>query len=376
MKKFYFNLALVLILSLSFIASAGVCNAQTKESDESGDAIIGTIDIAAVYALHPMMQFYDQKLGLFIKAPKQGTAYDDFLKITQTRRDEFKKLFEGQASEIKRLKEEVDVLKKEVKKLDVQKVIEAAPINEDFDARIQKAVDEDAKKKLLAQRTAELVKVDKKFNTEIEAKNKKINDLLDSYQKIQRSLLKIYYLTPEETAKKFEEITTEIKDTIKLAANKKGLKAVVNLNTVSGRDDKKKQPETTIAEKEKVSSDLSDILANGPDYTKAMSALRTFESGLSKDLLKTKNPEFNETEYVKMLQQMSKDREKEAVSAAYLSKDYIMNLDQLVSATTAPIVYGNTDLTWLTVIAIMVKNGIPKEKAETISEVILNSLKK
>jgi len=376
MKKFYFNLAIILVLSLSFILSAGVCGAQTKESDEGDDAIIGTIDIAAVYALHPMMQYYDQKLELFIKAPKQGTTYEEFMKITQTRRDEFKKLFEGQASEIKRLKEEMDVLKKEVKKLDIQKVVEAAPINENFDSQIQKAADEDSKKKLLAQRTGELVKVDKKFNTEIDAKNKKLNDLLDSYQKIQRSLLKIYYLTPEETAKKFEEITSEIKDTIKLAAKKKGLKAVVNLNAVSGRDDKKKQPEITIAEKEKVSSDLADILANGPDYTKAMSALRTFESGLSKDLLKTKNPEFNETEYVKMLQQMSKDREKEAVSAAYLSKDYIMNLNQLVSATTAPLVYGNTDLTWLTVIAIMVKNGIPKEKAETISEVILNSLKK
>ncbi|HNY10812.1 MAG TPA: hypothetical protein PKK26_04385 [Candidatus Wallbacteria bacterium] len=381
MKKFNFGLVLILISIILLATPFNFCRAEpdpeepnaVAKANEKGDAYIATIDIAAVYALHPMMQYYDEKVGLFIKPPKKETTYDDFLKITQARNNDFKKLFEGQASEIKRMKGEIDVLKTEMKRLEYQKAVESAPINETFEAEISKAAKNEDKKKLIIERNNLLGSIQTKYDIEIEKKSKTLSGLLDSYEKIQRSLLKVYYLTPEETAKKFEEITLEIKETIKLAAKKKGVKAVVNSNYFSGKPEKKKTVEKSVEEKTRANSDLEELLKNGPDYSKALGILRTLESGMAKDVVKTRNPEYNETEYVKMLQKMNKDREKEDISKNYHSKDYIAHLDQLIETTLSPVFYGDTDLTWLTVISIMVKNGISKEKAETISEVILDS---
>ena len=381
MKKFNSGLVSGLVLIMLLAVPFNFCRAETDpeeqsavaKADEKTDAYIATIDIAAVYALHPMMQYFDEKVGLFIKPPKQETTYDDFLKIAQSRNNDYKKSFEGQASEIKRLKGEIDILKNEIKKLEYQKSVEASPINDTFETEITKAATDADKKKLIIQRNNLLGGVETKYNIEIDKKNKTLSGFLDSYEKIQRSLLKVYYLTPEETAKKFEEITSEIKDTIKFAAKKKGCKAVVNTTYFSGKTEKKKPVEKSVEEKTRANADLEELLKNGPDYSKALGILRTLESGMAPDVVKTRNPEFNETEYMKMLQKMNKDREKEDILKNYHSKDYMNRLDQLIETTSMPVFYGGTDLTWLTVISLMVKNGIAKEKAEIISEVILNS---
>jgi len=381
MKKYCFTLTLVFVFSIFSAVSPGFSSAQTDpktpavnaEAIDNDEALIATIDIAAVYALHPMMRYYDSKLDLFIKPPKPGTTFDEFMNIMQSRRKEFQKSYEGYASELKRIKSEIDVLKKEIDRLDYLKNSESAPVIEKFNAQISKAAKEEEKKTILTQRTQELSKIEKKFNIELDKKNKSLSALSDSYENIQKTLLKIYYLTPEETLKIFEAINLEIRDTIKFAADKKKVKAVININMVSKNEDKKEPVKKTVDEKLKFNYELDSLLANGPDYTKILGILRTFESTIPKDLGKDKNASFNEEEYKKMLKKMNDDREKESASENIINKESVMQIRHVQNLTATPVFHGGTDITWLTVIALMVKNGIPKEKAEIISEVLLGS---
>jgi len=378
-KKNFLCLFLTILSTMLILGTFSLCNAQGKmqtkqqESDQAGseESIVAIIDIAAVYALHPMMQYYDPDVDLFIKQPKPGTTFDEFLGIIKNRRNEFQKSFEGNTTEIKRIKNEIDILQQEIKKLGISKAIEASPINQKFTEQIQKTFSEDERKKLLVQRTNEIQKIEKKFDVEIENKNKQLANLLDSYEKIQRSLLKVFYLTPEETSKKFDEINAEIKDTIKLAAKKYGAKVILNANLISTQEESKKIPEKSIAEKKKANSELENMLVEGPNYSKILGVLKTFTYANIKSPL----PDRNDSEYQKYLQQMHKDQEKENFSKGYFNRDYIMQLKQVRSLTAVPMIYGGTDVTWFTVISLMVKNGIPKEKAEIISEIILNKSK-
>ena len=374
--KKIFSQFLIICLGLLISSYCCPCNAQEKKAkpasseaaEPTEESFIATIDIAAVYALHPQMQYYDQKVDLFIKPPKPGTTYNDFLSLTQNRRNDFKKSFEGNATETKRIKGEIDTLKQEIHKLNVGKAIEAAPINQKFEEQISKLTSEAEIKKMLSLRTDEIQKIEKKFNIEIEKKNQKLADFLDSYEKIQRSLLKVFYLTPEETSKKFDEITNEIKETVNIAAKKHGVKAIINVNSMPAATENKKTAEINITQKTKTNAELEELLLEGPDYSKVLGILKTFEHANAKSPFSDRT----DSEYRKFLQQMYKDQEKENFSKGYLTRDYIMQLKQLRDIKGNPIIYGSTDITWFTVIAVMVKNGIPKEKAETISEIILN----
>lgn len=383
MKKFFYVLALFGFSLMVIFAAADDCAAQKQPKDESAkespaesdESFIATVDMATVFALHPLMQYFDQKVGLFIKPPKPGTTHQEFLAMIAARKADFQKSMEGNASEINRLKTEIDNLKKEVVRLNVQKYNESAAVDSKYDPQLQNTTDEVERKNISTQISSELLKISKKFDSEIAAKTKKIGDLLDSYEKIQRSLLKLYYLTPEETAKMFEAISGEIKETIKIAARKNGIRAVINVNVATPpREGGQTPPEKSIDEKTEQTADLDNLLKNGPDYTKSLNTLMAYSEGLSKDVIKTRNPQMSEKEYVEMHQKMGLAREKENAESSFFSKEQIMKLKQVKEFASTPVIYGGTDLTWFTVITIMVKNGVPKEKAEAISDVIKKQL--
>ncbi len=351
-------------VNLFGISERATASASEEEAEE---IFLGTVDVAAIYAFHPMMQYYDPKVDLFIKLPAKNTTYDDFLTVTQNRRNEFQKAADANSSEIKRLKGEMDVLNQEIQRLGADKAAEAMPVNEKFDKQIQSAGSEDAKRNLLALRTEELNKIEAKFDGVLQNKNKKMSDLLDSYEKIQRSLLKIYYLTPEETAEKFEEINNEIKEEVKIAAKKNGVKAVINFSLAVSEFQNERPGDKSLEEKKKINSELEELLSGGPDYSKAMNLLNTFDA---KSLKNSDDETMKAPEHVKFLKQLSADNEKKNASKLFFSKKYLMRLKPIASVTSTPFIYGGTDLTWFTLISIMVRNGVPKEKAEAASEVI------
>lgn len=382
MKKIHSISAIILaFLLLSFIlpclnnacAQAKAEGAATNEALDGEEAFLATADIAMIYALHPAMQFYDQKVGLFIKPPKPGTTHAEFQTIIKNRQKDFIQGAEGNASEIKRLQGEIEILSKEIKKLDALKADEMGAMNQRFDLQLKSAANEEDRIKIQASKAAEYNKIEAKFKTELETRNKKMAGLLDSFEKIQKSLLKIYYLSAEETAKKFDEINTEIKEAILKAASKNKVSSVVNLNLLMPKPEITLQPAKTIEEKTRFNSFVEDLLKSGPSYTKILGSLRTFETSVTPEVVKSRTPEFNETEYLKMLQKLQKDQEIEMASQNFYTRDFIMRLSPIKKLTANPIVYGGKDLTREAVEIILEKNGVAKDKVKNICDAVFNN---
>lgn len=361
-------LSLTVMIAL-FSQSAPLGAAPEDGDGPAGGAYLATVDLAVLFALHPQMQYYDQKAGLFIKPPKLASNYQEFLNVIKNRSKDFARDSEANAPEIKRLKFEIETLKAEIEKLETLKAGETAAITQKYDA-----MSEDEKNKNASARAEELNAVEKKFKADLDAKKQKHSDLLDAFEKIQRSLLKVYYLSPEETAKKFDEINGEIRRAVLKEAKKNGARSIINLNLMAPRPEKASAPAArTSDEKAAFGSMLESLAASGPDYTKILGALKTFEGGVTKDLVSTRNPEFSETEYVSMLKKMQRDQEMEMASSSFFTKDYIMRLAPVKKIASSPIIYGGTDLTRGAAIEILTANGVSKEKAAALCDAVLNN---
>lgn len=357
------------LIALFIILLSAPQRLGAAESGDDGGSYLATVDIALIFALHPDMQYYDQNVGLFIKPPRQAAGYQDFLTVIKNRSKDFTQGAEANAPEIKRLKFEIETLKKEIEKLDSLKASEIEAVNQKF-----AAAGEGEKNNDTGAKNEEMKAIDNKFKTELDNKNKKLSELLDSFEKIQRSLLKIYYLTPEETAKKFEEINAEIRQAILKEAKENGVKSIINLNLLMPKSEKAAQPQyKSIEDRAAFNSTLEGIAASGPDYTKILGALRTFEGAVTKDLVSTRNPEFSESEYLNMLRKMQKDQELEMASNSFFTKEYIMRLAPVKKITASPIVYGGTDLTRGALIKTLTSKGISKEKAGALCDAVLNN---
>ena len=311
---------------------------KAAPAGEPEEAAVATVDIATVYALHPAMIYFDPVLNLFIKPAPKGATPDDFMKLTTERRNEYKKNESVRAAEIQRVKNDIEKAKEEIKSHEIKKITECAPVNEKYDALIQNATNEAEIKKYLVERTAGLKAVEMKYDQEIKNKNKKLSEALDKYQKLQMSLLSSFYLTAEETAAKFEEINADIKEAVKIAAKKNNAIAVVNFNLDGYKDQNKVSGEDTqsVEAKSKVNAELENLLKEGPDYSGTLDSLKAYEAGAAAKALKRR---FSLT-----------PKESDMASRPFIAK--------------------GKDLTWFTVITLMVKNGVPKEKAEAISEVL------
>jgi hypothetical protein len=332
-----------IIIACSWFSCATAA-AQQKNTAAAGDIInempVATIDIATVYALHPAMVYYDSELNLFIRPPETPATPEIFSDIMNKRRDEFQKNTNAKAGELKKIKDEIEALKEEVKSIGHKKILDAQPVNEKFDAQIQNATNEGELKKLLVQRTEALKLIEASGEIEIKSKKAKISTLLDSYEQQQMSLLQTYYLSADETAKKFEEISKDIKEAVMIAAKKNNVKAVVNYNLAADKGAGDQNTEKSVSEKTENNRQLEELLEKGPDYSGVLKSAKLYDSP------------------------------KEA-GAGLKIKNHINKIEQIKEFTASPFIGGKgKDLTWFTVITVMVKNGIPKEKAESISEVI------
>lgn len=323
------------------------CNqaaAQQKNAVDDGDDInempVATIDIVTVYALHPAMVYYDAELNLFMRPPETPATPETFSDIMNKRREEFKKNTAAKAGDLKKIKDGIEALKEKIKSISLQQIFEAQPVIEKFNIQIQNTTNENECKKLLVQRTEALKLLEASGEVEIKSKKAKISSLLDSYEQMQLSLLKTYYLSADETAKKFEEINKDIKEAVMIAAKKNKVKAVVNYSLAAHKGAEEKNMEKSVSEKAANNRQLDELLENGPDYSGVLKAAKLYDSPGE-------------------------------ASAGLKIKNHLNKIEQIKEFTASPFIGGKgKDLTWFTVITVMVKNGIPKEKAESISEVI------
>ena len=334
-----------LIITVCGWFCCSITAAQQKNTAADGGGItempVATIDIATVYALHPAMIYYDSELNLFLRPPETPATPEIFSDIMNRRREEFKKNKDEKAGELKKIKDEIEALEEEVRAIGHKKILAAQPVNEKFDTQIQNAANDEQRNKLLVQRTEALKLIEASGEVEIKSKNAKISALLDSYEKMQLSLLQAYYLSADETAKKFEEISKDIKEAVTIAAKKNNVKAVVNYNLAADKGAAAEAGgEKSVSEKTENNRQLEELLEKGPDYSRVLEAARLYDSP------------------------------KEA-GAGLKIKEQINKIEQIKEFTASPFIGGKgKDLTWFTVITVMIKNGIPKEKAESISDVI------
>ncbi len=118
------------------------------------------------------------------------------------------------------------------------------------------------------------------------------------------------------------------------------MKAVVNYSLKAHKGAGESNTEKSVSEKTENNRQLEELLEKGPDYSGVLKAAKFYDSP------------------------------KEAADGLKI-KNHLNKIEQIREFTASPFIGGKgKDLTWFTVITVMVKNGIPKEKAESISEVI------
>ncbi|HOT77620.1 MAG TPA: hypothetical protein PK467_17675 [Candidatus Wallbacteria bacterium] len=345
MKEKFRGIAKLIIYAFLIVSPSNfqaLCMAADKnepvQAAPADGPVIATIDLAAVYALHPMMNYYDPALNLFIKPAPKGSSHADFVALISERRKQYNKEAAAKAHELQKIKDDIETVWKEIKKSGTKKLADYDILEKKYAPLLQSTTGEAELKKYRLQYAAASKEFYDKYDAEFKGKQKKLSSLLDAQEKIQFSLLRNYYLAPEETDKIFEQIDADIKEAVKIAAKKNNVKAVLNFNMLNA-DIKNKPAQATAAEKKLTSDELEALLKAGPDYSKPLETLKGYES-------------FNDK------------------SSGFNPQLFSSDFSPSGGLAVRPLVTRGKDLTWFTIITLMVKNGIPKEKAEAVSDVI------
>ncbi|HOD41842.1 MAG TPA: hypothetical protein PKL57_14880 [Candidatus Wallbacteria bacterium] len=343
-EKFRYIAKLIIYASLIALPAnfQALCIAADKneqaQAAPAGEPFIATIDLATVYALHPMMNYYDPSLNLFIKPAPKGATHADFVALISERRKQYNKEAAAKAHELQKIKDDIETVWKEIKKSGTKKMTDFDLLEKKYAPLLQKTTNEVELKKNQLQYAEASREFYDKYDAEFKGKQKKLSSLLDAQEKIQFSLLRNYYLPPEETDKIFEQINADIKEAVKIAAKKNNVRAVLNFNMLNA-DFKNKSLQGVEAEKKLTSDETEALLKDGPDYSRPLETLKAYES------FNDKTPGFN-------------------------PRLFSSEFSPSGGLSARPLVTRGKDLTWFTVITLMVKNGIPKEKAEAVSDVI------
>lgn len=312
-------------------------------SQDESSSKIGTVDLVTVFALHPKMIYYDKEIGRFLKPANINIKYDDCYNYIEKQKIEMKKLQQSKNNEIKSILDEIQKLKDEIKEQEINLIKSCEPIHKKYEQLIMNTTSESAIKKILSEKLNEITKITDKSKKNIELKYEKIQKLKSKYQNILESLLNVYYLTPEETNKQFEEISKEIKEAIKVAAINNGIDIVVNRNLestqVSDNMSNLKDDPQTLDEKNQLMEKLQELMEISPNSETFSKRLKNIE-------------ELNIQNFSEIISERNNITSRESQMAI------------------KPFFNEGKDLTWFTVIWLFMKNGISKEKAEAVSEVL------
>lgn len=327
--------------------------APAAASENSGFA---TADIALLYAAHPEMAFYDPAAGLFIKPLKPSEKKEDLPALIAARRAQFKSAYENSSRELNDLVSVIKSLNEEIKTINKRMAHELKPAAEKYDALIGAEADELVKNELLFKKNKEIKAIEAKYNLETAAANAKLSDAAASYDKLNLSLLKIYYLSPEETSKKFETINGEIISAVKAAAKKNGVRAVINYNLFSSEVKKASAAEAAVSKKLSRILELENILDNDPDYSKISNAINIF----NEDSLKNEDESISNPAHLELLRSLYKQKYSQFASDLLSSKDLVRKVPEVKEFISQPIIFGGFDITGQAVKELLIINGAVK----------------
>ena len=345
-KKIFVVLAWV-VLGLSILSGTpAVSYAQrtlgAAPAAGSESSTLATADIALLYAAHPEMAYYDPAAGLFIKPLKPSGKNEVLPAQIAARRAQFKSAYENSSRDINELVSGIKSLNEEIKTINKRMAHELKPASEKYDALIEAAADELVKSELLFKKNRELKAIEAKYNIEIDAANAKLSDAIASYDKLNLSLLKIYYLTPDETAKKFEAINGEIVSAVKAAAEKNGVRAVINYNLFSTEFKKNSTVEVGVSDKLSRSLEFESIMDNDPDYSKISNAINIF----NEDSLKNSDDEsITNPAHIEILHGLYKLNYSQFASDLLSSKDLVRKIPKIKDFISQPLIFGGFDIT-------------------------------
>ncbi len=364
MKKFYLSL-LTVVIAIGFYSAAPAADDDfSAVKPDPAPNRIATVDMAAVFALHPMMRYHDENTGLFIKPFNKGAAGQQLLDAIQERKNAYLKLKSSKASEISRIIGEMTSAEGDIKKTNSRKAFEIASLSDKYETRLKETSDENAKKEIIKKRTSELAALEGEFNKNLNALRVKYSDSKTALDKIYQSLTAAYYMSPAETEDMFKNIGREIKEAINFVAAKKGVLSVINMSRMRNDSYLLNAPGAPAKDSSSASKSLdlrsfALALEAGPDYTKILNFLQSPEAA---------KPEMPEAEkkYAEAKNEMRLTSEINEYKSAYENRFKIIPLKELAHIMNANVVYGGCDITAPVIVYVFYKNGIPKQHAEAV----------
>lgn len=339
----------ILCPSDALICSAGEQPASPA-SPAKAEPFIGTVDVAAIYALHPLMQYYNHELGLFLKPFKsEDLSYEKLLSLIEARNKEYAAARDAASSEMKRLKAEYDETVRQISKAESVCVFESSALNEKLLQETAAAKSDSEKNEISRKCRLKTLEIQKKMEADTAPLKSKLADITAASDKVYNSLLDVQYLGREKSDKMLSDINAEIREAIAYAAQKTGVRAVMN----AGYSDLRKPEYMEVSAPPPAAVQTPkprDVDGIVHDYNPILNLLRNFEYKPDS----VHNPKnirniFMNSTFIPILEARGK-------------------MTRIKGVINEPFLYGSTDLTPMVIIYLMAKNGISREKAELLLE--------
>lgn len=335
------------------VRSGAEANKRVKAASE--DYFLASIDLTLLYRSHPLMAYYDPAVSLFIKSSKDDKQYDSFSNLIAARKNQFKDAYDRNKSEITNLASDIKYLESEIDRINKLIDFKSQQIVSKYEQFIKNAPDSLSLKEVLFQKNKELKAVENYHCRELKERTDKLAATLDSFEKIRLSLIKIYYLTPAETAKMFEKINNDVALAVCSAAEKKGVEAVLN-SALFDRPALEPENFSGIADDDKKSeriNRLDRIMEEGPDCSKIFASLRSFDE----NELKNEDATVNNPAHIEKLRLLHKQGLYDFAADLYRSSSGIKKIEPIRGFITQPIVYGGVDISGQAVEELLKING-------------------
>lgn len=325
-----------------------------KERPAAREFKIGYVDMAALLAFHPLMQYYSYDANIFIRPLKGGLSKTEFLKQIRERQEKYKILKENTETEMKKIQFEVESIESEINKLRVKVSREQAVANQKYSDEYTKLSDENTRKIRTTEYHTQLSKLDRDYYDEKkkldEQKEKKYAAMNDVILKISE----VDYLNDVDSRNFFNSILDEIDAALKEAAEENKIPVILNSNYISMFT-----PNEFIA-MNKYDSPASAINSNIPpmaDYGYLLDNIDGAAETMADNEINAKK-EYVKNECTRLLNRR--------VEIARLFSRYGV-LNKMV-------VYGGADLTADTLEKLLKKHGVAEYKIPVIIETLKSLL--
>ncbi len=227
-------IVIIISMALPNCAAAGDSKKEGgKEQEAWQNFKMGYVDMAAILAFHPLMQYYSYDANIFLRPLKGGISKTEFLKQIRDRQEKYKILKENTELEIKKIQASLDVIESEINKLRVKVSREQAVANQAYSEEYTKLTDENTRRARTNEYHNQLSKLDRDYYDE----KKKLDDQKQKkYDEMNTVILKISevdYLNDVDSKNFFNSILDEIDAALKEVAAEKKIPVILNSNYIS-----------------------------------------------------------------------------------------------------------------------------------------------